>query len=98
MCSVALGHASMIVEAGLAEYVALIYSTDQRSSHQRYGVEVGGSGGYMYDKNFGIRSPGGPFNIAYSRHLDQYGDPGGGDLPFAVPIARRRLSGPKATD
>src|SRR5258708_16981220 len=56
MCSVALGHASMIVEAGLAEYVALIYSTDQRSSHQRYGVEVGGSGGYKYDKTFRLGS------------------------------------------
>ncbi len=90
MCTVALGHASMIVEAGLADYVALIYSTDQRSSHQRYGADVGGSGGSMYDKAFGIDSPGALYSMAYSRYLDQHGYRGREHLLAAVPIASRR--------
>jgi len=87
MCGVALAHAAMAVHAGLANYVALVYSTTNRSVKNQFG---GGQGGDLYDPVFGMTSPGAQYAMLYSRYVDRYGYRGRDELLGAVPIAFRK--------
>jgi len=88
MCAVALAHASMAVEAGLADYVALVYSTNMRSVRVHFGGDQGG--GDLYDPVYGLTSPGAFYALAYHRYLRDYGYGDREDLLGAVAIAIRR--------
>ncbi len=46
MCAVALAHATMAIEFGLANCVAIVYATNQRSAGMRYGAGIGEGGGF----------------------------------------------------
>src|SRR5215469_8686079 len=69
MCAVALAHAAMAIEFGLATCVALVYATNQRSAGMRYGGGMGEGGGSMYDAAYGMTSPGAFYALAHSRYL-----------------------------
>jgi acetyl-CoA acetyltransferase len=90
MCAVALAHAAMAIEFGLANCVALVYATNQRSAGMRYGGGMGEGGGSMYDAAYGMTSPGAFYALAHSRYLDQYGYRGRDEMLGAVAIAIRR--------
>jgi len=53
MCAVALAHAAMAIEFDLANCVALVYATNQKSAGMRYGGGMGEGGGSMYDSAYG---------------------------------------------
>ena len=90
MCSVALGHAAMALQAGLASCIALVYSTNQRSAGVGYGSDYDNGNGSMYDTTYGLISPGARYALAYTRYMDLYGYHGREDLLSEIPITLRR--------
>ncbi|MCL0101835.1 thiolase family protein [Dehalococcoidia bacterium] len=96
LCAVALAHASMAVQAGLADYVALVYSTTMRSNGLQFGGD--GGGGDLYDPVYGLTSPGAFYSLAYDRYTQEYGFEGRDELLGAVSLAIRghALKNPKA--
>ncbi len=64
-----------VLEAGLAEVVALVYGNDGRSGGDRYGGESDayGSGGAGMWFPYGMTSPGAFHALMAQRHMDLYG-------------------------
>jgi acetyl-CoA acetyltransferase len=70
MCTVALMHAAMAVQHGLASCVVLFNSVAFRSQ----GVKFGGAGqGLLYDSVYGMASPGAQYSLAFTRYQHLYG-------------------------
>ena len=72
MCAVALMHAAMAVEHGLANYVVLFNSVCFRSQQNRFGYSSG-STGLMYESVYGMASPGAQYSMAFTRYQHLYG-------------------------
>ena len=87
MCAVALAHASLAVQAGMADYVALVYSTNMRSVRVHFGGNEGG--GDLYDPVFGLTSPGAFYALAYEHYLADHGLAGRSDQLGEVSVAIR---------
>ncbi len=87
MCAVALAHASLAVQAGMADYVALVYATNMRSVRVHFGGNEGG--GDLYDPVFGLTSPGAFYALAYEHYLADYGLGGKADGLGEVSVAIR---------
>ncbi len=88
MCAVALDHASLVVQARQADYVALVYATDQRSAKVPYGRSD--YPGEMYELAYGLTSPGAYYAMAYSQYLHRYGYEKREELLGAVSVGIRR--------
>jgi acetyl-CoA acetyltransferase len=95
MCPVALGHAAMAVQHGLADYVVCVHALNSRSNRIHYG---GGEAlGDTYDAVWGMTSPGAYYALAFTRYLEQYG--GSEEQLGAISVAFRKHASmnPKAT-
>lgn len=87
MCAPALTHAAMAVQAGMADYVALVYATNMRSVKMSFGGDS--MGGDMYDPLFGLTSPGAYFAFGQEQYIEQYGYRGRDELLGEVSLAIR---------
>jgi acetyl-CoA acetyltransferase len=78
------------LEAGLCEYVALVYGNNGRSAGAQYGGEDGGygSGGGAWSRPYGMTSPGAFHALMFRRHMALYGTTS--EQLAAVPIAFRK--------
>ena len=87
LCAVALAHACMAVETGMANTIALVYSTTMRSGGLRFGGD--GGGGDMFDSVYGLTSPGAFYSLAYDKYVQEYGFVGRDELLGSVSLAIR---------
>ena len=69
--------ACLAIEAGLAEVIALVYGTDQRSAAVQYGGSEAASGqnflAYVYHAPWGFTSQGALYALMYRRYQALYG-------------------------
>ena len=74
MCPVALMHAAMAVEHGLANCVLLFNSVAFRSGRVKFGAVSGNRAqGQLYDSAYGMASPGAQYSLAFTRYQHLYG-------------------------
>jgi len=75
MCPVALMHAAMAVEHGLAKCVVLFNSVAFRSAQVKFGggYDSYAGKGLLYDAVYGLASPGAQYSLAFSRYQHLYG-------------------------
>lgn len=90
MCPIALMHAAMAVEHGLANYVVLFNSVAFRSRQVKFGASSGGwtGKGLLYDSIYGMASPGAQYSLAFTRYQHLYG--GTEEQLGAVAVAFRK--------
>jgi acetyl-CoA acetyltransferase len=75
MCPVALMHAAMAVEHGLAKVVVLFNSVVFKSRQVKFGggYDSYAGKGLLYDAVYGLASPGAQYSLAFSRYQHLYG-------------------------
>ncbi len=94
MCAVALGHAAMAVHHGLANYVVMFNSVTFRSDGQKFGG--GGGQGDLYDRIYGMASPGALYALAFTRYQSLYGGAEADLGEIAVTIRNHAVDNPIA--
>ncbi|MFI0424240.1 thiolase family protein [Spongiactinospora sp. 9N601] len=83
MSGVSLQEACAIVQAGLADVVAVVYATVGRSVGMKYGGEDGGPT-TAYDTMYGMTSTGAYVSLMYQRYRKMYGVPEDALAPLAI--------------
>lgn len=90
MAGVALQQAVALVEAGMADTIALVYGNNGRAAGMTYGGG-GGAGPYnlatnnsMFDLAYGMTSPGAYVSMMYARYAHEFGCPDGALAPLAL--------------
>ena len=63
-----LQHAALLLNAGMAKYILLVYGTNQKTNRNRFG-------GALLEEHapYGGFNPSGPFAFAFRRHMHLYG-------------------------
>ena len=61
-------HAALLLNAGMAQYILLVYGTNQKTNRNRFG-------GALLEEHapYGAFNPSGPFAFAFRRHMHLYG-------------------------
>ena len=102
MAGVVLQHACALIQAGLAETIALVYGNNGRAAGATYGGD-GGDGPYnaagnaaLYDLAYGMTSPGAYVSMMYQRYAQTYGVPDGALAPLAISNRRNAQKNPIA--
>jgi acetyl-CoA acetyltransferase len=79
-------HAAALVEAGVAETIACVYSNNGKSAGATYGGDALGTGvdPMAWELPYGMTSPGAYVSLMYRRYVHEYGVPDGALAPIAL--------------
>lgn len=103
MAGVVLQRAMALIEAGMAETIALVYGNNGRAAGATYGGTRGGPAVYnagalyaQHDLTYGMTSPGAYVGMMYQRYMQTYGVPDGALAPLAISNRRNAQRNPAA--
>jgi acetyl-CoA acetyltransferase len=96
MSGAAVQHATMLIETGQADTIALVYGNNGRSVQMKYGGGAFGTPTTPYDSMYGMTSPGASVALMYRRYQHQYQVPDGALAPIALNNRRNAELNPVA--